>query len=89
MTASTMVNALGFESLKAEKEHIYVFVKGRPAKDVNPEVQKYLDFGIANGIHSVSTLVGCIMPVLLPPPLLYLLGMWTSIHSWSLKEKSH
>ena len=30
VTGSTMFNALGFESLKAEKEHVYVFVKGRP-----------------------------------------------------------
>ena len=67
VTGSTMFKALGFESLKVKKEHIYVFVKGRPPKDVDPEVQKYLDFGIANEIHAVATLVGCIMPVLLPP----------------------
>ena len=30
VTGSTMFNVLGFESLKAEKEHVYVFVKGRP-----------------------------------------------------------
>ena len=32
VTGRTMFNALGFESLKAGKEHFYVFVKGRPPK---------------------------------------------------------
>ena len=69
---STMFNALGLESLKVEKEHMYVYVKSRPPKDVDPEVQKYLDFGIANEIHAVSTLVRCLMPVLLPPCYIFL-----------------
>ena len=72
VTGSTMFKALGFESLKAEKEHIYVFGKGRPPKDVDPEVQKYLDFGTENEIHAVATLVGCIMPVLLAPCYIFL-----------------
>ena len=67
VTGSTMFKALGFESLKAEKEHIHVFGKGRPPKDVNPEVQKYLDFGTENEIHAVAMLVECIMPALLAP----------------------
>ena len=29
VTGSTMFNAFGLESLKAEKEHVYVYVKGR------------------------------------------------------------
>ena len=67
-----MFKALGFESLKAKKEHIYVFGKGRLPKDVNPEVQKYLDFGTENEIHAVATLVGCIMPVLLASCYIFL-----------------
>ena len=86
VTGSTMFNALGFESLKVEKEHIYVFVKGRPPKDVDLEVQKYLDFGIANEIHAVSTLVRCIMPVVLPPCYIFLECGPTFIHGASRKN---
>ena len=81
-----MFKALGFESPKAENEHVYVFVKGRPPKDIDLDVQKYLDFGITNEMHAVSTLVGCIMPAF--STLLYILGMWSIIHSWRLQEKS-
>ena len=81
-----MFKALGFESLKAEKEHVYVFVKGRPPKDIDPDVQKYLDFGITNEIHVVSTLVGCIMPAFLPPCCIFLECGPSFIHGASRKN---
>ena len=86
VTGGTMFNALGFESLKAEKEHVYVCVKGRPPKDVDLEVQKYLDFSIANKIHGVSMLVGCIMPGLLPPCYIFLECGPAFIHGASRKN---
>ena len=86
VTGSTMFKALGFESLKAKKEYVYVFGKGRPPKDVNLELQKYFDFGIANEIHAVATLVGCIMPVLLPPCYIFLECSPAFIHGVSRKN---
>ena len=76
VTGSTMFKALGFESLKAEKEHVYVFGKGRPPKDVDPE----------NEIHAVATLVGCIMPVLLAPCYIFLECGPAFIHGLSRKN---
>ena len=86
LTGSMMFKALGFESLKAEKEHVYVFVKVRPPKDIDLDVQKYLDFGIANEIHAVSTLVGCIMPTFLPPYCIFLECGPSFIHGASRKN---
>ena len=86
VTGSTMFKALGFETLKAEKYHVYVFVKGRPPKDVDLELQKYIDFGIANEIHAVATLVGCIMPALLPPCYVFLESGPAFIHGSSQKN---
>ena len=86
VTGSTMFNALGLESLKAEKEHMYVYVKGRPPKDVDLEVQKYLDSGIANKIHAVSMLVRCLTPTLLPPCSIFLECGPEFIHETSKKN---
>ena len=62
LTGSSMHRALGLDTLKAEKEHVNVHVKGRP----KPDVQKYLDFGSKNEINAMATLVSVIMPALLP-----------------------
>ena len=80
------VQSFCFESLKAEKEHVYIFGKGRPPKDVDPEVQKYLDFGTENKIHAVATLVGCIMPALLAPCYIFLECGPPFIHGLSRKN---
>ena len=81
-----MFKALGFETHKAEKDHVNVFVKGRPPKDVDQEIQKYIHFGIANEIHAVATLVGCIMPALLPPCYVFLESGPAFIHGSSWKN---
>ena len=67
-----MFRALGFDTLKEEKEHCYVYCKGRPPKDFSPEVQRYIKFGCENEIHAISTLVGLAMPALLPPCYVFL-----------------
>ena len=67
-----MFRALGFDTLKEEKEHCYVYCKGRPPKDFTPEVQRYIQFGCENEIHAISTLVGLAMPELLPPCYVFL-----------------
>ena len=61
-----MFRALGFDTLKEEKEHCYVYCKGRPHKDFTPQIQRYIQFGCENEIHAISMLVGVAMPALLP-----------------------
>ena len=43
ITVSTLYKGLSFETLKAEREHVNVFVKHRPAPQVPPDVQKYME----------------------------------------------
>ena len=61
-----MFRALGFDTLKEEKEHCYVYCKRRPPKDFTPEVQRYIQFSCESEIHAILTLVGVAMPALLP-----------------------
>ena len=65
-TGSTLYTALGFDTLKKEKEHFNVFVKKHPEQDISTDVQKYLDFGNENAIHAISTIVGLLLPALKP-----------------------
>ena len=71
ITGSSMFRTLGFDTLKEEKEHCYVYCKGRPPKDFTPEVQRYIQFGCGNEIHAILTLVGLAMPALLPPAMCF------------------
>ena len=66
ITGSTLYKGLGFETLKAEREHINLFVKNRPAPQVPPEVQKYMEFRKNNEVHVISTLVSTLLPALKP-----------------------
>ena len=61
-----MYTALGFDTLKKEKEHYNVFVKKCSGEDISTDVQKYLDFGNENAIHTISTIVGLLLPALKP-----------------------
>ena len=64
LTGSTMMKALGFDTLKAEKQHVNVYVKKRPAPDFTNEVKMYIQFGKENEEHVISMLVGLILPAL-------------------------
>ena len=64
---STFTKAVGLNGLSAQKEHHHVFVNGRDAPEIPKEVQKMLDHGIKFEIRGIVTLVGQIMPALLPP----------------------
>ena len=66
LTGSIMFKALGFQTLKAEKQHVNVHVIGRPAPEPDPDVLKYMDFVSCNEINAITTPVGLIMPALLP-----------------------
>ena len=61
-----MYKGLGFDTLKAEREHMNVFVKKRPTPQIPIEVQKYMEFGKNNEVHAISTLVGTLLPALKP-----------------------
>ena len=62
-----MYKALGLETLKVQKEHFDVHVKGKQAKTVTPEVQRMMDYGTENEIHAIATLVALILPAVRPP----------------------
>ena len=64
LTGSTIMKALGFDTLKAEKQHVNVYVKKRPAPDFTDEVKKYIQFRKENEVHAISMLVGLILPAL-------------------------
>ena len=53
-----MMKALGFDTLKAEKQHVNVCVKKRPAPEFTDEVKKYIQFRKESEVHAISTLVG-------------------------------
>ena len=61
-----MMKALGFDTLKAEKQHVNVFVKKRPQPEFSDDVKKYINFGKENEVHAISTLVVLIQPALKP-----------------------
>ena len=61
-----MYKGLDLDTLKAEKEHFNVYMHKLPSVPVSEEVQKYMQFGRDNEINATATLVGLLMPVLLP-----------------------
>ena len=66
ITGSTMMKALGFDTLKAEKQHVNMFVKKRPQPEFSDDVKKYINFRKENEVHAISTSVGLILPALKP-----------------------
>ena len=66
ITGSTLYKGLGFETLKAEREHVNVFVEHKPAPEALHDVQKYMEFGKNNEVHAISTLVGTLLLALKP-----------------------
>ena len=86
ITGSSMFRALGFDTLKEEKEHCYVYCKVRPPKDFTPVVQRYIQFSCENEIPAISTLVVLAMPALLSP-LLCVSGVWAHVYTWTKSEE--
>ena len=66
ITGRPLYKCFGFETLKAEREHVNIFVKNRPAPQVPPDAQKYMEFRKNNEVHTISTLVGTLLPPLKP-----------------------
>ena len=71
LMGSTFTKAVGLNGLSAQKEHHHVFVNGRDAPEIPKEIERMLDHGINFEIRGIVTLVGQIMPALLPPCYAY------------------
>ena len=67
LTGSTFGKAIGLNRLSAQKEHHHIFVNCHKPAPISEEVQKMLDHGTNFKIRGIATLVGQIMPTLLPP----------------------
>ena len=67
LTGSTFGKVIGLNGLSSQKEHYHVFVNGRNPPPIPPEVQQMLDHGTKFKIKGIGSLVGQIMPSLLPP----------------------
>ena len=57
---------MGLDTLLKQKEHHYVFVRGRQEPPVSSELQKMFDHGTRNEINAIATLVSTIVPAYLP-----------------------
>ena len=66
VTGSTLMKAVGFDTLMAEKEHVNVYVKKRPTPEIPDDVKKYIKFGQENEVHVINTFVGLMLPALKP-----------------------
>ena len=58
-----------------------MYVRKLPSVPVSEEVQKYIQFGSENEINTIASLVGLIMPDLLPSCFSFF-EVGTTIHSW-------
>ncbi|CAH1789092.1 unnamed protein product [Owenia fusiformis] len=66
LTGSTLYNALGLRTLKAQQEHFDSVVKGKKKPDFTDETKSYLEYGTANEPNLVATLTGKILPAFYP-----------------------
>ncbi|CAC5380282.1 unnamed protein product [Mytilus coruscus] len=62
VTGSTVYNAIGLDSLKAEQRHYDEVVRGKPKEIPSDEVQKRMDHGTRNEINAIATLISVVLP---------------------------
>ena len=67
VTGSTLCKAIGLDTLSAQKVHHSVYVQKKDPPSVTPEVQKMMEYGSKNEVNGLATLVGSLIPALLPP----------------------
>jgi hypothetical protein len=65
VSGSTLFKALGLENLKQQQEHFDKVMKGID-KPVNEETRALFEYGTAQEINAVATLVGKVIPVYYP-----------------------
>ena len=66
VTGSTLRNAIGLDTLAKQKDHFYEKVLGRTPPPTTPQLQKMFDHGRKNEVNAISTLVGTVIPAMLP-----------------------
>ena len=71
VTGSTFLAALGLDTLSKQKQHHNSFVNNKEPPPFAADVQEMLDHGKEFKKHGIATLVGAIMPALLPPCYMY------------------
>ena len=67
VTGSTLCKAIGLDTLSAQKVHHSVYVQKKDPPSVTPQVQKMMEYGSKNEVNGLATLVGSLIPALLPP----------------------
>ena len=67
ITGSTFGKAIGLDGLKKQKEHHYEYMLGKKPAPPNDHLQAMFDHSKKFEVHALATLVGAIMPALLPP----------------------
>ena len=71
VTGSAFLAALGLDTLSKQKQHHNSFVNNKEPPPFAVDVQEMLDHGKEFEKHGIATLVGAIMPALLPPCYMY------------------
>ena len=66
ITGSTLNAALGLDTLKKQKDHHYVHIRGRKHPPTPPELQKKFDYGTKNEVNATATLITTVAPAYLP-----------------------
>ena len=66
VTGSTLYNALGLSSLSDLKQHHYQFIKKHSPPPFSDDVKKGLEYGTENEKHIIATVLGNLLPALLP-----------------------
>ena len=66
VTGSTLYNALGLSSLSDLKQHHYQFIKKHSPPPFSDDVKKRLEYGTQNEKHIIVTVLGNLLPALLP-----------------------
>ena len=71
VTGSTFLAALGLDTLSKQKQHYNSFVNNKEPPPFAVDVEEMLDHRKEFEKHGIATLVGAIMPALLPPCYMY------------------
>ncbi|KAL5008954.1 hypothetical protein ScPMuIL_014535 [Solemya velum] len=66
VTGSTLNSALGLDTLKKQQEHYDSVKHGKEKAEPSAGIKERMDYGTANEIHAVATLVAKVLPVLFP-----------------------
>ena len=71
VTECSLYNVLGLSSLSDLKQHHYQFIKKRAPLPFPEDVKKHLKYGMENEKHVIATVLGNLMPALLPSCFTY------------------